>query len=125
MTEQTYKAGDLLPDGTIYLGRIDDTVWIVNPKDEDGLFTWDDAMKHVEKMEMELLDNVSAMLMFINCDKGRFKGTFRKDKPYWTSRRYSDTTRTSSGWSAAPRTAAAGRTRWLFALCGDLNHLVI
>lgn len=84
----TYKAGELLPNGMIYLSRIDDQITIVNPKDEDGLFTWDNAMKHVADMEMDLPNRVEFILIFENKDAGAFKGTFREDNPYWTSRRY-------------------------------------
>lgn len=80
---KTYKAGDTLPDGWIYLARINDEIILVSPKDEEGLFTWDDANK-----KFTLPNRAEWIMIWEAKDRGAFKDRFREDKSYWSARRY-------------------------------------
>ena len=80
---KTYKAGDVTPDGWIYLARINGEVILVAPKDEEGLFTWDDALA-----KFTLPKRHEWIMIYEAKDQGAFKGSFGDNKPYWSARRY-------------------------------------
>lgn len=79
-----YKAGDILPNGEIYLGRIDDEIWTVNNSPIPEL-PWQEAKDHAESLGMELLDEVAGMLIFKKRSEGALKELLEDKYALWLS----------------------------------------
>lgn len=79
-----YKSGDLLPNGEIYLCRIDDEIWTVNNGPIPEL-TWQQAKDHAESLGMELLDEVAGMLIFKKRNEGALKELLKDKYALWLS----------------------------------------
>lgn len=84
--ETTYKPGDALPDGTIYLGVMNGNHVSISPKAYLGKYTWDEAMKF-EKDGWFIPDRYECLMIY----------DFHKDNPgalefetnyLWSARRY-------------------------------------
>lgn len=83
---QSYKAGDLLPNGEIYLCRLDDEIFTVAPMAPKKM-NWDDAMKYPQDLGLELPDLDISQIMFKNKDEGAFKGSYGNARYLWSARR--------------------------------------
>lgn len=84
---QPYKAGDLLPNGEIYLCRLDDEIFTVAPMAPKKM-NWDDAMKYAQDLGLELPDLDITQVMFKKKDEGAFKGSCGNASILWSARRY-------------------------------------
>ena len=83
----TYKPGDLLPNGEIYLCRLDDEIFTVAPMAPKKM-NWDDAMKYAADLGLELPDLEISHTMFKRKDIGAFKGSYEDASILWSARRY-------------------------------------
>lgn len=115
----TYKSGDLLPNGEIYLCRLDDEIFTVAQMAPKKM-SWDDAMEYAANLGLELPDLDITQIMFKRKDIGAFKDSYDPASNLWSARRYSGSTRTTSGSTSAPRATTTGRTSWWFVLSGEL-----
>lgn len=78
-----HKAGDLLPNGEIYLCRLDDEIFTVAPMAPNKM-NWYDAMKYAQDLGLELPDLDITQVMFKRKNEGAFKGTYGDDRFLWS-----------------------------------------
>lgn len=87
--ETKHKAGDLLPNGEIYLCRLDDEIFTVAEMAPNKM-NWDDAMKYAAELGLELPDLDITQIMFKKKDEGAFKGSYGDASRLWSARRLGD-----------------------------------
>lgn len=84
--ETTYKPGDALPDGTIYLGVMNGNHVSVSPKAYPGKYTWDDAMK-LEKDGWFIPDRYECLMIYDFHKKNPGVLDFSGQTCIWSARR--------------------------------------
>jgi len=86
------EIGDEMADGTIYAGISPDTnkPMYARPKDESGTFTFNEAAKHVLKLDFRVPSKNELNVLYENRTKGKLAGTFNVTGSdpagwYWSS----------------------------------------